>query len=52
MFVSNASCDHIEETYSSMGVVMALYVANIFAYHFPQDGLHISENPFFTSAEL
>ena len=29
MFVSDASGDHMVETYSSMGLVMALYVAMI-----------------------
>ena len=34
-FVSDASGDHIVETYSSMGLVMALYVAMIFSFCFP-----------------
>ena len=29
MFVSDANGDHMVETYSSMGLVMALYVAMI-----------------------
>ena len=35
MFVSDASGDHMVETYSSMGLVMALYVAMIVAFCFP-----------------
>ena len=35
MFVSDASGDHMVETYSSMGLVMALYVARIVYYCFP-----------------
>ena len=35
MFVSDASRDHMVETYSSMGVVMALYVAMIVSFCFP-----------------
>ena len=35
MFVSDASGDHIVETYSSMGLVMALYVARIISFCFP-----------------
>ena len=35
MFVSDASCDHMVETYSSMGLVMALYVAMIVSFCFP-----------------
>ena len=35
MFVSNASGDHMVETYSSMGRVMALYVAMIVSFCFP-----------------
>ena len=34
-FVSNASGDHMVETYSSMGLVMALYVALIVSFCFP-----------------
>ena len=34
MFVSNASADHMVETYSSMGLVMALYVAMIVSFCF------------------
>ena len=34
MFVSDASGDHIVETYSSMGLVMALYVAMIVSFCF------------------
>ena len=34
MFVSNASGDHMVETYSSMGLVMALYVARIGSFCF------------------
>ena len=35
MFVSDASGDHMVETYSSMGLVMALYVAMIVSFWFP-----------------
>ena len=35
MFVSDASDDHMVETYSSMGLVMALYVARIVSFCFP-----------------
>ena len=35
MFVSAASGDHVVETYSSMGLVMALYVARIVPFCFP-----------------
>ena len=35
MFVSDASSDHMVETYSSMGLVMALYVASIVSFCFP-----------------
>ena len=35
MFVSDASGDHLVETYSSMGFVMALYVAMIVSFCFP-----------------
>ena len=35
MFVSDASGDHMVDTYSSMGLVMALYVAMIVSYCFP-----------------
>ena len=35
MFVSDASGDHMVETYSSMGLVMALYVAMIVFVLFP-----------------
>ena len=35
MFVSDASGDHMVETYSSMGLVMALYVAMIVSFRFP-----------------
>ena len=35
MFVSDASGDHMVETYSSMGIVMALYVAMIVFFCFP-----------------
>ena len=36
MFMSNDSDDHmVEETYSSMGLVMALYVAMIVSFCFP-----------------
>ena len=36
MFVSDASGDHMVKTYSSMGLVMALYVAMIvsFCFHY------------------
>ena len=36
MFVSDASGDHMVETYSSMGFVMALYVAMIVSFCSPQ----------------
>ena len=35
MFVSDASGDHMVETYSSMGLVMALYVAMIVPFVSP-----------------
>ena len=35
MFVSDASDDHMGETYSIMGLVMALYVAMIVSFCFP-----------------
>ena len=35
MFVSDASGDHMVERYSSMGLVMALYVARIVSFCFP-----------------
>ena len=35
MFVSDASSDHIVETYSSIGLVMALYVAMIVSFCVP-----------------
>ena len=35
MFVSEASGDHMVEAYSSMGLVMALYVAMIGSFCFP-----------------
>ena len=35
MFVSDASGDHMVETYSSMGLVMALYVAMIVSFCYP-----------------
>ena len=35
MFVSDASGDHMVETYSSMGLVVALYVARIVYFCFP-----------------
>ena len=35
IFVSDASGDHMVETYSSMGLVMALYVASIVSFSFP-----------------
>ena len=35
MVVSDASGDHMLETYSSMGLVMALYVARIVSFCFP-----------------
>ena len=35
MFVSDPSGDHVVETYSSMGLVMALYVAMIVSFCFP-----------------
>ena len=35
MFVSDAICDHMAETYSSMGLVMALYVVRIVSFCFP-----------------
>ena len=39
MFVSDARGDHMEETYSSIGLVMALYVAMIVSFCFP----HVSD---------
>ena len=35
MFVSDASGDHMVETYSSMGLIMALYVVMIVSFCFP-----------------
>ena len=35
MFVSDTSGDHMVETYSIMGLVMALYVARIGSFCFP-----------------
>ena len=35
MFVSDASGDHMVEAYSSMGLVMALYVVRIVSFCFP-----------------
>ena len=35
MFVSDAIGDHMVETYSSMGLVMAVYVARIVSFCFP-----------------
>ena len=35
MFVSDACGDHMVETYSSMGLVMGLYVARIVSFCFP-----------------
>ena len=35
MFVSDASGDHMVKTYSSMGLVMALYVVMIVSFCFP-----------------
>ena len=35
MFVSHAIGDHVAETYSSMGLVMAVYVARIVSFCFP-----------------
>ena len=35
MFVSDASDDHMVETYSSMSLVMALYVGRIVPFVFP-----------------
>ena len=35
MFVSDASGDHMVETYSSMDIVMAFYVAMIVSFCFP-----------------
>ena len=35
MFVSDAGGDHMVETYSSMGLVMALYIAMIVSFCFP-----------------
>ena len=35
MFVSDAIGDHMVETYSSMGLVMTLYVARIFSFCYP-----------------
>ena len=41
MFVSDASGYHMVETYSSMGLVMALYVAMIVSFCFPHV-VHVS----------
>ena len=41
MFVSDASGDHMVETYSSMGLVMAFYVAMIVSFCFPHV-VHVS----------
>ena len=35
MFVSDASGDHMVETYTSFGLVMALYIARIVSFCFP-----------------
>ena len=35
MFVSHASSDHMVETYSSMGLVMAVCVAMMISFRFP-----------------
>ena len=35
MFMSYSSGDHMVETYSSMGIVMALYVAMIVSFCYP-----------------
>ena len=35
LFVSDAIGDHMVETYLSMGLVMALYVARIVSFCFP-----------------
>ena len=35
MFMSDASGDHVVEAYSSMGLVMTLYVASIVSLCFP-----------------
>ena len=35
MFVSDASGDHMVETYTSIGLVMALYVVRIVSFCFP-----------------
>ena len=35
VFVSDASGDHMVQTYSSMGLVMALYFAMIVSFCFP-----------------
>ena len=35
MFVSDTSVDHMVETYSSMGLIMALYVVMILSFCFP-----------------
>ena len=42
VFVSDAIGDHMVETYSSMGLVMALYVARIVSWCFP-DGVDVSD---------
>ena len=46
MFVFDASGDHMVETYSSMGVVMALYVASIVPFCFPHDALEVPDVEF------
>ena len=35
MFVSDASGDHMVETYSSMGLAMSVYVARFVSFYFP-----------------
>ena len=42
MLVSDASSDHMVETYSSMGLVMALYVAMMVSVCFPQNVVDVS----------
>ena len=42
MFVSDAIGDHMVETYSSMGLVMALYVAMVVSFCPPPHGVDVS----------
>ena len=37
MCVSDVSCDHMVETYSSMGLVKGVYATLIVSFYFPRD---------------